>query len=216
VSSHRRTGRPERHRRGRAMSRRVLIVAEGQETEINYFDGLKRSYGVRETHTVHVKSGKPGSPVETIQVAVREKRNSGRRSREFRYDEVWCVLDVEGSSNRKQLEQAIQLSQENGIKVCLSNPAFEVWFLAHFRKSCQPFHDAEDVLSMLKPLWKRVLEVDYQKNDEQIYRRLADKLPFATSNAQMVFENDHRDKPLLDRNSSTEVYKLVEALTRPI
>jgi hypothetical protein len=49
-------------------------------------------------------------------------------------DELWMVLDTDHlirGSHRKGFEEALQDAQENGVKVALSRPCFELWLLMH-------------------------------------------------------------------------------------
>jgi hypothetical protein len=186
----------------------LLIVGEGQATEPNYFDGLKREDKVVAKFTVTVKGGHGFSPEKVVKEAIEYKERAERRGEEF--DEVWCILDVEGLEKQQSLEQAAALADMNGIRLCLSNPSFEVWLLAHFERTARAFEDCEAVIQRLNKHWKKQHKEPYRKNDERVYYRISDHTQTAISNARWVRENHHGDVDnTADCNSSTEVYRLV-------
>jgi hypothetical protein len=47
-------------------------------------------------------------------------------------DECWCVFDVEWPQNHPHLREAVQLAKDNGIRLAVSNPCFELWLILHF------------------------------------------------------------------------------------
>ncbi len=198
---------PRRRSRGRREKTTVLIVGEGQQTEPNYFDGLKREDAVRRRFALTVKGGPGHSPEAVVRKAIDLKKGATHR-KEY-YDQVWCVLDVEGQQKRPSLMEAVALAEENGIQLCLSNPSFEVWLLAHFKRRAGFFMNSDSVVTELNKAWRKHLKRDYEKNDEQIYHRLSDRTDCAIANAQWVLETHHHGKRCMDANSSSEVYKLV-------
>jgi hypothetical protein len=46
------------------------------------------------------------------------------------YDEVWCLVDVD---DHESLSEACALATTNGVRVAVSNPAFEIWVLWHYK-----------------------------------------------------------------------------------
>ena len=198
------------------MKAKLLIVGEGQETEPNYFDQLKREDTVRNKFTVTVKAGLGFSPENAVRRAINEKERAGRRGEADAYDEVWCVVDVEAptAGRRESLDSAVRLAAQHDINMCLSNPSFEVWLLAHFNRTARAFHSCDEVIRTLNTFWRRDFKCDYLKNDDQLYRRIGDHTETAIENAQSVREVHQRDAPnTADANSSTDVYLLVANLT---
>jgi len=192
----------------RSIKRTVLIVGEGQQTEPNYFRAFRLESTVSERFSVTVKKGHGRSPEAVAKEAIKYKRQAENRG-EY-YDEVWCVLDVEGLGSREFLERAIIMAGQNSIKLCLSNPCFEVWLLAHFVRESRAHNGCDSVIGRLNPHWRRLCRQDYRKNDEQVYVRISDLTESAIDNARLVRETDHHDiADTADANSSTEVYRLV-------
>jgi len=184
------------------------VVCEGK-TERNYFNAFKREDEVTRHFAITVKRGKGGSREQIAQSAVEHKDVS-----DAGYEEVWCVMDVETPAERPSLDRALTTLQQNGIKPCLSNPAFEVWLLAHFEKTAKPFQDCDAVVAQLKKHWQKDFSADYDKADRDIFRRVRSLTDSAISNAQWVRESHHGlDKAIADCNSGTEVYLLIKRLS---
>lgn len=202
----------KRESRGRPEKTTVLIVGEGQETEPNYFRGLRDEPDVRSKFAVTVKKGHGFSPEAVVEEALKHKGRAEERRQE--YDEVWCVLDVEGPEKRDSLNKAAALAEENDINLCLSNPCFEIWLLSHFARRGRSYRDCAAVIVELSKHWQDHCNCEYRKNDEQIYVRICDLTSTAIANAQWVRETHHTGTAsVADANSSTEVYLLVKRLT---
>lgn len=112
---------------------RVLVCCEGEVTEPSYLNGLKR-----EGHNslLHVEI-KPGgfAPKTLVDYAVELKLEAGLKARRekdhsLKYDEVWCVFDVDA---HECMLDAKQKARANGINMAISNPCFELWLLLHFQ-----------------------------------------------------------------------------------
>lgn len=203
--------KPSRPLKTRQRRRTLLIQCEGQKTEPNYLDDLCKVCGVRHRLEVKVRASRGQNAAVTMKAAIAE---GGRRLLgENVYDEVWCVLDVEHGAHEASLNEAIALAQENNIRLFLSNPSFEVWLIAHFERTKRDFADsgaAEKYLS--EKYWRKHFGCDYNKGDECLYARLADRVDAALTNARWVLETFHENAPCRERNSSTEVYRLVNEL----
>ncbi|MHB1037222.1 MAG: RloB family protein [Pirellulales bacterium] len=176
----------------RPLRKRILIVCEGRQTEHNYFDQLKRTGYARDHLAITVKCGKGGSREQITQFAIDRKRESREP-----YDEVWCVMDTEEPSGREACETALKTLADNGIEPCLSNPAFEVWFLPHFQKTTQPYLNCDAVVRDLKPHWKKHFSRDYDKAEPGIFKLLCPLLETAMANARWAREMHHSNRPIL-------------------
>lgn len=203
------TNVPQRTSRGRPEKQRLLIVGEGKETEPNYFRGLRDEDDIKARFAITVKGGTGGSPMEVVKQACVLAQQAKNRGED--YDEVWCILDVEAQHER-DFSEVMHFAQEQGIGLCLSNPVFEVWLLAHFERTAQHFQDYDAVRARLNSHWQKEFGQDCQKNDERIYERLRSRTDSAIDNARWVLENHHQLERSLEANSSTEVYRLVGKL----
>ena len=204
----RRSGPSRRQRPSRSERIPVLIVCEGRETEPNYFDQFKREECVRKRFKIDVKPGKGGSRQQVAQTAVDRARRAN-----VDYDEVWCIMDVESPEGLDDMREAVLLLEAHDMRPVLSNPAFEVWLLAHFERTGTGFLNGGAVVARLNKCWQQQFRRDYDKANEQIYRQLLPLMERAIANAEWVREKHHAPSThILDCNSATDVYRLVVRL----
>ncbi len=115
--------------------RKTLVVfCEGERTEPEYLDALKRQPSVRDVAAVdlRVETGQGGSVPRTL-VALATAARSRAIDEEAEIDEFWCVFDVEWPRNHPGLKEAVQQARANNIKLAVSNPCFELWLILHFQ-----------------------------------------------------------------------------------
>lgn len=110
----------------------ILVCCEGEVTEPSYFNGLKRE---GHNNLLHIEV-KPGglAPKTLVDYAVELKHEAEQKARRLeddnlRYDEVWCVFDVDAHPH---ILEAKQKAAANSMKMAISNPCFELWLLLHF------------------------------------------------------------------------------------
>lgn len=202
-------------RRQRFEKDRVLIVCEGKETEPNYFDFLRRSSVVKDRYDVKLIPGR-GNPVETLHAAIRQIQRISHQ--EFSYEHKWCVFDVETAVRHELVREACALALRYEFNVCLSNPAFEIWYVLHFDRITKSFSNAGSLRTHLQKLWKKNFSQRYDKNNPDHYQKLVSRMSTAIDNAKWGREQspDHGSKTkTIDCNAATDVYKLVELLTNP-
>ena len=112
--------------------RRILVVCEGAETEPRYLNGFKAEHGATTVSVVIASPG--GDPLALVESAARLRREAERDARRagdrfLRYDDVWCVFDVD---RHERLDSALRLAKKEAIEVAISNPCFELWLVLHF------------------------------------------------------------------------------------
>jgi hypothetical protein len=115
--------------------RKTLVVfCEGERTEPEYLDALKRQPSVRDVAAVdlRVETGQGGSVPRTL-VALASQAARRAISEEAEIDEFWCVFDVEWPRNHPGLTEAVQQARANRIQLAISNPCFELWLILHFQ-----------------------------------------------------------------------------------
>jgi hypothetical protein len=172
-----------------------LIVCEGERTEPLYFESFKVS-----SASIRIEgTGKnTDSLVEhTIELVSEHARDP--------FDQVWCVFDRD-SFPAQNFNRALQLAQNNGIKVAYSNEAFELWYLLHFNYYNTGMSRTE-YSSKLTELLGRA----YKKNDRLMYSTLLGKQTSAVRFAEKLLEAHNQGDPY-DCNPSTTIHLLVRAL----
>jgi hypothetical protein len=109
---------------------RILIVCEGTKTEPGYFEDFRQRY----RRVVELELSPGGVPKTLVERAAEMKKDADARAgkdENERYDEVWCVFDID---DHPKIDDAKQQARDNGIKLAISNPCFELWVLLHFQE----------------------------------------------------------------------------------
>ncbi|MDP4501554.1 RloB family protein [Nonomuraea turcica] len=190
----------------REPKKRVLIVCEGEVTEVEYFKGIRdyfRSLPVDIRNCKVVGLGR--DPAKLVAYALSERDKKDREARAQRdaniaYDEVWCVVDV---NEHKTLAQALITARRGHVNLAVSLPCFELWILYHF-EDCVTACDHVRVGRKLRNHIK-----DYDKH-------LGRDFPFA--NHEVARERARRADPehcepnRKGRNPSTNAWLVVEVI----
>lgn len=182
---------------------RILIICEGIVTEPEYFDAFRR-----EEHNSLViveiddKGGVPKTLVERAAARKKEAENEADRMGDsnLKYDEVWCVYDVDEHPN---LPDAWQQARDNGICLAISNPCFELWLLLHYCEQTAHIErrPASSSLSKFVKGYKKHISFQDLRNGYEEAVKRAEKL-----------EAHHIDIGSEGGNPSTSVYKLTERI----
>lgn len=132
--------------------KRVLIITEGKKTEMQYFDTLKRRFGLTGVQPYHPNCVDPDSLVD---FAIERKRTMQSTGQEP-FDEIWIVCDTEGrhSIYRKKLPGAKEKAKRNGIHFAVSCPCFEFWLLLHYVYTTAELPDADAACKALRKHWR--------------------------------------------------------------
>lgn len=165
----------------------VLILTNGQRTEVDYFNGI-RSGGLAGSGKVMIVKFRNGSPADTVRSAAGLRDYS-------EYDEAWAVCDVDTFD----VLPAIELSSTTDVHLALSQPSFEVWLILHKSDSCRGFNNADQAsraLRRLLPSWdKSALD----------FRQFVADILTAVERARTLGEPP-------EANPSTAVWKLIVSL----
>lgn len=111
--------RPER--------RTIVVYCEGEASEPDYLNGLKRLAHIRENAAIMIEiDTRSGVPLTLVERAVERKWSDPE------VDEVWCVFDVEAPKPHPNLTKAMLLAATHDVRIAVSNPCFELWLILHF------------------------------------------------------------------------------------
>jgi len=180
---------------------RFLIVCEGTVTEPGYFEELRRIY----RRVVDVKISPGGVPKTLVERAAELKRDGVRaataaKDENLRYDEVWCVFDID---DHPKIVDAKQQAKDNGIKLAISNPCFELWVLLHF----------QDQRAYIN---RRKLKAECKKYLPGYRKALSTELLSPRYDEAVKRERDldlwQQERGRQDENPSTGICKLTEAI----
>ncbi|WP_440956111.1 RloB family protein [Methanosarcina sp. Mfa9] len=198
-------------RRGKAYPRKThkifLIICEDEKTSPIYFRSFNRRNSPLKIETPPSGGQSPDNLVSYTKRLLKSEYDF----LDFEGgDAAWCVFDRDHFPE-EAIKQAARTAGKSGIKVCFSNPCFEVWYLLHhvyYNSSLGNCSNAIGKLREFMPGYRK--NVDYSK----ILKPLAGK---AISNSKML-EKHHKENgtELLSRGSdpSTLVYTLVEEILR--
>ena len=111
----------------------LVIICEGERTEPLYLEALKRQPNVKDAASVDLRiAAEHGMPEALVCAAIKARDRSADEEDEI--DEFWCAFDVEWPRNHPRLREAVQQARDNGIKLAISNPCFEIWLILHFEQ----------------------------------------------------------------------------------
>lgn len=183
-----------------------LIVCEGQSEEM-YF----KCFPVLSAQIKAVPLGRSNSAlVECAKKLVESEK----------YDEVWCVFDMDFKPGVKRqyedYDNSIESAIASGFKCAYSNDAFELWYVLHYE-----YLDTEQLrkffFDKLSKYWKLNYEKVGKTRDfaKSIYNLLEEdenaSQENAVKNANKLFESKKGEAYHL-QNPVTKVFELVEEL----
>ncbi|MER6824510.1 RloB family protein [Streptosporangium sp. NPDC000563] len=144
--------------------RTIMVFCEGQNSEPDYINGLKRLPHIAENTALSIEiHPEQGVPLTLVKKAMAYKSDP-------EIDECWCLFDVEWPQNHPNLPQAIDLARSNGINLAISNPCFELWLILHY-SNCSAFMDTNSADSRSRSLDGR----SGKRIDPEVYMPLRKK-----------------------------------------
>ncbi|MCI4443627.1 MAG: RloB domain-containing protein [Lentimicrobium sp.] len=211
-----RTARVEKKRKEKTREVRVyfLIVCEGEKTEPNYFKSFKTN--VKSFVFTIDTLGEGSNTKDLVKRTIKARDKSSQE-----YDSVWAVFDRD-SFSPNNFNGAIELAENNDIKVGWSNEAFELWYLLHFQyrntsMSRADYKSAiEDEINAkiaAQSKSKNPKKFEYKKNSEEMYSILEKygNQKQAITYAKKLILN-HNCNNFAIHNPCTKVHLLVEEL----
>jgi len=197
VAAPRRKLRKERRRRS------FLVLVEGKVTEEAYLLFWKRR--LREHVLVDVPDfhGTPMSLVEKAVAMKEAEEKEDRRGRGRMHDEYWCVFDVDV---HPYLEEAIALAETNGVRIAVSNPCIELWFLLHFQDQTA-YVDRHEAGRLVKEKLGSGKRLTPEALDD-----LGENFDIAKQRARHLESKHHGDGTPAPGNPSSGMWSLIDAL----
>lgn len=158
----------KKHDRNRSFASRTpilgyyLIVTDTDETERNYFEGLRDSIPteIRDRIVIHVEKAKT-----TYDLIDRTLELCGSQAQQRI---PWIVFDRD---EVKDFDGMIQSALQSGINVGWSNPCFEIWMHAYFGKMPN-LPESTVCCSHFSNIFEKHTGRKYKKNDPDIYEKL--------------------------------------------
>src|SRR5215218_5420439 len=147
-----------RRRPTRVVGRKIIIACEGEKTELEYFEAIRISLRLP-TLKVHVIHPDGTDPRTIVLEAIAQRSIRERDKAWTTEDSSWAVYDGDEHQliNPNNWNDAIQLAASKNIKLAVSNPCFELWYVLHFQPQTANLSRQE----ALRVLRKHI--PDYQK-----------------------------------------------------
>lgn len=121
------------------------------------------------------------------------------------YDSVWCVLDADKYGDAPEVTaKLIKSAQKHGVKLAISNPCFEVWYLCH---ASNGYSSSSLTSAEAKKKAAQLLGHDWNAPARH-FKALRDFLPRAVENARLV-RSAHFEFDPVQSNRCTSVDELL-------
>lgn len=201
---HRRARKLERKTAKRAPYDRVLIVTEGEKTEVNYFNEIRQHLRLPSA-VVRVCRADGTSPLQVVRYA------SDYCEKTLEWERVFCVIDRDDHAHyddalalAEQLDGHHQNNEKQPIafRAIPSNPCFELWLLLHFQRSEAHIHRNEVIRLLGEHMH------GYRKGRSGTFAMTYPQFENARGNAERLRERCERP----GTNPSTDVDILVKFL----
>lgn len=199
----------KRRNAGNRQRKQVFLVAlEGNnKTEKLYLCGFQKDNSDR--ISVRFTRGNETDPIKMMKRLIEEYDDADPQPE----DQAFCLVDsdFDGYKN-SQLKDADRLAEQHQgkVKMIVSSPCFEVWYICHYQFTARQFGTADDVLNTLRQHCP-----DYQKSSPTMYTLLQDLQQDAVSNAKRLESHCmecSRQPHTVEFAPSTEMYKVVESI----
>lgn len=122
----------------------------------------------------HFSSGVT-DPVKMVESTKSKRKIFDYNARE---DRTYIFIDGDNNKDKIKIINELIAKQPRDIKIILSNPCFEIWFLNHFVKTTKSFHNGKELIEELD---KHI--VGYNKNKDYYYQ-LNEKRDAALKNSK--------------------------------
>ena len=177
----------------------IVVFCEGEASEPDYINALKRLPEVRDNTAINIEIDPgQGVPLTLVELAA-------NRIAEDEVDECWCVFDVEWPRHHPHLRQAISLARKHGIRLAISNPCFELWLILHLDDHAA-FIDTKQAESRSRQLDGR----SGKRIDGSIYMPL--RHTAAKRAAAQVRRHERDGTPFPGDNPSSTMYEFLAAV----
>lgn len=201
-----RTMPKKRKENKRKLRKRLFILCEGGKTEPYYFKDLIRDIRFPGSlASVKIVETTKNTPRELVKQARQIKKNKNEFTNG---DQVWVVFDRDGYTKHPE---SFNTAKDNGIEIAFSSISFEFWIVLHFEYITRQFGNSDEIIKHLKNKY----QLEYKKNDKQIYIKIKNRLEKAITRAEKIREFHKKANPgkqPWNKNPYTDVDKLVLAV----
>lgn len=201
-----------RQRHPRTLGKKLIIGCEGKETERLYFNAIRIDLRIPKERIII--SFKGSSPVLVVDNVIAIKSELSRQSadgQEFNIndgDEAWAVFDGDEhiQSSLASWQAALKKAAENNVRLAISNPCIELWFLLHFQDQTANIDRAQARRAVKEHI------PNFEKNRDFYVKYLQNKTKDAIRRSVVLDSVHARNANPHYQNPSSGVHRLVSTL----
>ena len=146
------------------------------------------------------------APISVVNCAIEKKLQVTTNTTVDKYDEIFCVVDID---DHISLKDAIQKARDNDLELIISNPCFEYWYILHFKKTGSSYSNRPQLYKELETL----LSCRYEKSSCGFFEKIYPLTETAIENAKAILRSQWQNETDLSKcNPSTTVYRVVESI----
>ncbi len=203
---------------------RILILVEGIETEVKYFNAFKKSDKFkRNLDAVNIDIYKPKDHSPKGIATEAKHKIKFANNEKYPYQEFWLVLDRDKHSKIAETFNEVLTHNNNKkikIHIAFSNICFEYWILLHFDQTSRPFNRCDEnknhepnVIAYIK----KNHEPNYNKSTYNFLQLIETKLETAIKNAIWLEKRNETElikSPKHEINPYTDVHYLIDKIKK--
>ena len=190
---------------GRRLKPVYLIVAEGKnKTEVLYlshFQEQGKSYSIR-----FIKAGYKTDAVSLYNALITKWKEMDLSLEKG--DLGFIILDIDNDPIKVQMISSLtQRNRISAIRFVVSNPAFEVWLLLHFKYSTRQYKDGDAVIKELRRY------LPYYEKNRDCYEECKGRIHKAVANSTRLaqYYADY-EWPSIECNPRTDIGEMISCL----
>ncbi len=194
-------------RKTRVENKAVLIALEDTKSSKYYFEALIKDKKL--TGAIVFAKHIGTDPNNVLEAIIKHEREHPKEQ----YEKRWIIIDKDDWS-KDQINGTIERSRALGICVAISNEAYELWILLHF-KSITRFMSRTDLNRELNKIFKDRFGVEYDKSSQDVYSFTVGLQATAIAHAKRLIERHNEVNDGIypyDCNPITMIFELVECL----
>lgn len=144
-----------------------LFICEDSKSSKYYMLGLGRAKGI------NIKAEKAdGTSPENVLRSAKEKQ---KLFKDKGIVQIYCLFDKDDCDDEK-FKKVVTQCQKAGFVEAVSVPCYEYWLLLHFKRTNQPFRDAQECCETFRAEYNKKFQTQYTVK-------------------QLKAKTDNRDKP---------------------
>lgn len=204
-----------KNRKYRKPLAQVLIICEGEGFEYDYFCNFK-TLELENTPMIVKNSQGRTNILQIVKRAIKFIEEEQKKSLAVNAL-VFCISDISGNT-QQQIYDALKKANDNNIKLLVSNPCIEFWFLSHFEEITQSLicKQAEKRLELIFPTYDKGSNFTEKEN---LISQLIENTAKACDFIQYKLEKEHCavgrtiDAYNENKNPFSNIYLLIKELT---